>query len=475
MASVEPLSPLWWVKRLHKAILERRRSDPHAERLSIDELDRYYRGRPTHLPWLAEQAKDEFYRLIKLTKSNYMGLVCDATAERCTIEGFRIGGSTDADSATWDIWQASNFDSDSDKVILEALITGQSYILVAPGQSEGDRPQLYAEHPSQAIVEYEPGTGRRRPAAGLKVWRDDWSEMWMATLYLPDLIYKYESVHKGTSGIEGLEWRPRAVAGETWPASNPLGEVPLVELENNARLLTGGVSEIDDVTSIQDRICKTLADRLMTQDFGAFPQKWASGYPDEDVHGRPNRIDVGRNRMVTSDAAETRFGQWDAAPLEGYMAAKREDVKDIASRTRTPAQYLLGELSNVNGETLKASESGLVSKVRQRHRGYGEGIERAVRLARVAAGIGDMSETIESVWRNPEFRTEGELVDALVKMSTIGVPQEALWERWGASQVEIKRWREMAEAEAERDPVAALTRMQGQQGLPAGPTVDDEG
>jgi hypothetical protein len=82
--------------------------------------------------------------------------------------------------------------------------------------------------------------------------------------------------------------------------------------------------------------------------------------------GQPDPpIDVGRDRMVTTDVAETKFGQWDAAPLDPYSAAKREDVKDIASPTRTPAQYLLGEMSNVNGETLKASESGLISKVRQ--------------------------------------------------------------------------------------------------------------
>jgi hypothetical protein len=172
---------------------------------------------------------------------------------------------------------------------------------------------------------------------------------------------------------------------------------------------------------VQDRINKTLADRLMTQDFGAFPQKWAIGFPDEDAEGNANRVDVGRDRMVTSDVAETKFGQFESAPLDPYSAAKREDVKDVASRTRTPAQYLLGEMSNVNGETLKASESGLVSKVRQRNRTAGDGLEDAMRLARRAKGIAK-SEMIETKWRNPEFRTEGELVDSLTKMKTLNVP-----------------------------------------------------
>jgi hypothetical protein len=456
----KPLTPLWWVQRLWTGIQNKRTST--RDQLSIDELDAYYRGRPRHLPWLPEQARDEFARLLKLTRSNFMGLVVDATAERERVVGFRIGDTLEADADTWGLWQRNAFDAASDQVILESLITGCSYVLVAPGRSEGDPPAMYAEHPSQAIVEYEPGSARRRRAAGLKVWLDDWTGRLMATLYLPDYVYKFwAEAPRGGVGL-APKWQPRTVSGELWPAPNPLGDVPLVAIENNPRLLTGGVSEIDDVTEVQDRICKTIADRLMTQDFGAFPQKWATGFPDEDAEGNKQRVDVGRNRMVTTDVTEARFGQWDAAALDPYSAAKREDVKDIASRTRTPAQYLLGELSNVNGETLAAAESGLVSKVLQRQVNHGDGFEETVRLLRRAAGLGGDDQMIETVWKNPAYRTEGELVDALVKMSTLGVPQEVLWERWGASQVEIQRWKAIRTEQAALDPVGRMTRALGQ-------------
>ncbi len=406
----------------------------------IELFDRYYRG-DHPLPWLAPQAADEFRRILKMSRSNYMGLVCDAQVERQMLEGFRVGSTQDADADMWRIWQANNLDSDFDQGILEAAITGQAYLLVAPNADDSKTPHMWVEHPSQAIVEYNPGTGRNSRAAGLKVWQDDWTGRLMATLYLPGKIYKYESESKRNLGSEKVRWVPREVQGEQWPAVNPLGAVPLVELPNNPRLLTGGVSELSDVTDIQDRANKTLADRLMTQDFGAFPQKWASGWPDEDENGQANqRIDVGRDRMVTTDVLEAKFGQFDAAPLDPYSAAKREDVKDIASRTRTPAQYLLGEMSNVNGETLKASESGLISKVRQRNRHIGEGVKDASRLMRKAAGLSP--EPIELIWRSPEFRTEGETVDALVKMASLGVPEEALWERWGATPQERDRWKE---------------------------------
>jgi len=450
----QPLSPLWWVSRLYKQLRKQQET--------FDFYDAYYRGEPKRLPWLPEQAQHEFKRLLALSNSNYMGLVVDAMVERQIVEGFRIGKNLAADMPTWDIWQANNLDASSDQVLLEAAIGGSSYLLVAP-PADGGQPEIYAEHPTQATVAYEPGSGRRRRAAGLKVWQDDWTGRKMATLYLPDAIYKFQT-EPASSNVDVLEprWEPREVAGERWPADNPLGEVPLVEVANNPRMLTGGVSEIADVVAIQDRVNKTLADRLMTQDFGAFPQKWAIGFPDEDAQGNPNKVDVGRDRMVTSDVAETKFGQFESAPLDPYSAAKREDVKDIASRTRTPAQYLLGEMSNVNGETLKASESGLVSKVRQRNRTAGEGLEDAMRLARKAAGKSDGTEMIETKWRNPEFRTEGELVDSLVKMSTLHVPDEALWERWGATEIEIARWKKQAAEQAALDPVGRLTQLAGQ-------------
>jgi hypothetical protein len=457
----KPLSPLWWVQRLYGQICARRDD--------VDRFDAYYRGCPPRFPWLPEQAQGEFTRLLNLTRSNYMGLVVDATAERLQVEGFRIGGERDADEDTWRIWQANNLDSDSDQAILEALITGQSYLLVAPNPDDTATPLVFVEHPSQAIVEYLPGSGRRERAAGLKVWLDDWTGRVNATLYLPDAIYKFQSDRPQVQGIKSLTWGARTVAGERWPAPNPLREVPLVELTNNPRLLHGGISEIADVVAIQDRIAKTLADRLMTQDYGAFPQKWAIGFPDTDAEGNANRIDVGRNRMVTSDAAETRFGQWDAAPLDPYSAAKREDVKDIASRTRTPAQYLLGELNNVNGQTLRAAESGLVSKVKQRMRTYGEGFEESVRLMRSAAGLQNADGKTETIWRNPEFRTEGELTDALTKMATLGVPHEVLWERWGASQVEIARWRDML---AEQDAAGLAQILKTPTPQPAVPAAE---
>lgn len=453
-----PRSPAWWLKHLYEALVARRGE--------IDYYNRYYSGEHP-LPWLAPQAREEFRRVLRMTRSNYMGLVCDAQVERMSIEGFRFGGDGDADDDLWRIFQANNLDSDSDMSMLEAAICGRSYLQVWPNPDDASTPHIWVEHPYQAIVAYEAGTNRRVRAASLKVWTDEWTGDVHATMQLPDSVYKFQAPSKAAADnvIPASAFRDREVIGEqpNGQRINPLGVVSMVEIPNNPRLLTGGVSELADVTDIQDRINKTLADRLITQDYGAFPQKWASGWPETDESGNATPgIDIGRNRMVTTEVLETKFGQWDAAPLDPYSAAKREDVKDIASRTRTPAQYLLGEMSNVNGETLKASESGLVSKVRQRRRPIAEAYEEAMRIARRAAGLpdsGEEGERMETIFSNPEFRTEGELADATVKKLAAGIISlRQAREDLGYSATQIKRMEEDDEAAAEDPTIARLMR-----------------
>lgn len=416
--------PEWWRDRLYTRIVGRRDY--------VNFMDDYYSGRHP-LPWLPAQAREEFRRILAMTRSNYMGLVCDAQVERMAVQGFRIGDSAEADKETWRIFQANNMDSDLDQGFLEATKSGWAYLMVGPNPDDEKTPFMSVEHPLQTIIETQPGNRRKR-AAGLKTWVDDWTGEVVARVYLPGWVHGWRGKVSSAGG------RPRwRTDGD--PTPNPVGEVPITELLNNPQLLGGGRSELYDLTDIQDRVNKTIADRLITQDFGAFPQKWATGFPEQNADGTPNTIDIGRNRLVKSDVKETRFGQWDAAPLDPYSMGKREDVKDIASRSRTPAQYLLGEMNNVNGATLIASESGLVSKIRQRFRGHEDGIEDAVRMARRLAGIaGPDDASMETIWRNPQYRTEGEVTDAAIKRYQSGVATlRQTREDCGYSAAEIER------------------------------------
>jgi hypothetical protein len=423
-------------------------------------MRQYYSG-DHPLPMVPEKAREAFQRLLKQARSNYAGLVVDATAERMQVDGVRLGDAEVGDTEVWRIWQASAMDADSDLLITEAVKTGRGFALVAPNPDDPATPLITAEDITQAVVAYEPGSRRRR-RAGLKTFVDDWSGDLMATLFLDGFLFKYRAPQPktGLSAPGGPRWERREVAGEPWPAPNVLDVVPLVEIQNRPDLLGEAHSEIEDVLDVQDRINKTLIDRLMAQEFAAFRQRLLIGYEvPVDESGQPiEPFKAAVDRLWIVEDENVKVHEFDATDLRPYLAAVEVDVQHMAARTRTPAQYLLGELSNVNGETLKATESGLVAKIRQRQRPIGEGLEEVARLALRAAGDTRDLSRIETIWHNPEFRTEGELVDALVKMSTLGVPHEALWERWGASQTEIAQWQRLRQDAAARvmggDPAA---------------------
>ncbi|MGW4663191.1 phage portal protein [Streptosporangium sandarakinum] len=450
--ALTPLSPEWWVRRLHDKL--RARQEP------LKLLQDYYAG-DHPLPHLQEKARREFQRLLKMSRANYMQLVVDAVTGRLQVMGIRMSSDEDApDDRAWQIWQANRLDADSRLVFAESLKLGTAYMLVEPNQADPSTPIITPEHPTQTILEYQPGS-RRLKAAGLKSWLDDWTGTLMATLYLPDRIYTYSAPHRELA--VDIRWELQ----EEGP--NPLGEVPLVEYANRPQMLDSGTSEIAGVLDIQNRINKTLADRMMAAEYGAFRQKWATGYEIPlDENGQPiEPFKAAVDRLAINENPQGSFGTFDATDLKPYLEAVRDDITDIAAITSTPPHYLLGDLVNLSAEALKAAEAGLISKVRDHMLYLGESIEDTNRLALKAAGDPRAVDySSEVVWKNPEFRTEGELVDALMKMSTLGVPQEALWERWGASPQEIARWKKLRD---EREQQAANRILGGDLAALVGP------
>lgn len=434
MAAQPPVqSPEWWRDRLY---------DKLCKRAAATEIyDDYYEGEH-RLPHLHERARQPFRRLLRMSRANYCQLVVDALVGRLEVAGFQSDVDGEADDRAWQLWQDNNLDGGSQLGFLEAAIRGSSYLLVQPTAKGSYR--ITPEHPTQVITESVPGASDEM-AAALKLWVDDWNGRLCATVYLPDRVYKFEAPEP-KSGSEKPRWIRREVTGEEWGGKNVLGEVPFGELANRPRMLKPGASELQSVIDIQDRANKTLSDRMMTQEAAAFPGKWATGLeiPTDENGQEIEPFDVAVNKILIAEDPGAKFGQFTAADLSGYLKAKEADIHDIAAITSTPPHYLLGAMVNLSAEALKAAEAGLIHKIYQRRRFLEEGLERTMRLAGIA------STQARIVWKSPEWRTEGELVDALVKMNTLGVPREVLWERWGATPQEIERWRKMQEESLQR-------------------------
>lgn len=431
----------------------------------------YYEGRH-NLRYTTMEFREAFGSLFASYAENFCSLIPDAVDERLAVTGFRLGKDLAADEDANRIWQDNGLDAVSQLCHSEALVKSEAAVLISPYRSEWPRPNtplITVEDPLQVYVAVDAANRATRLAA-IKRWTDDDGHL-RVTLYLPEAIYKWrsEQVESDFSSPNWMDyaqirWSRRQGSDEAWPLPNPLGVVPVVPFINRPRLDRIGRSELEEVMPIQDAVNMIVRNMLLASELAAFPQRYGINLEpevDKDTGQPVERYKASIKRLWLAPPPEggepeTKFGQFPAADMTPYIKAVEQRIQHIATITRTPPHYLLGQAGSFpSGESLKATETGLVAKVRRKQRHFGESWEEVMRLA--FAALGDARQNVtdsEVVWADPESRTEAEHVDALVKMSSLGVPNEALWERYGATPQEIARWKAQA---AEAELLAPLT------------------
>lgn len=455
MIDAAPLSPVWWREKLIPRL--------EAQAREAERYQRYYDGQFPDWGIVTKKYREEFGQMLGQISDNWMQLVVDAEAERMHVEGIRVGDEPEADRDAWEMWQRAALDSDSGIAHTTALTCGRCYVMVAPGR---EWPTITVEHPSQMIVATDPGNRRIRRAA-LKRWVDDWTGDTHVTLQLPEGLFRWRSA-SGTSKLE----LPRGV--DPWREldgdPNPLGVVTVVPLVNRPDLFGGGRSELETVMSTQDQINKLVCDMIVASEFQAFQQRWATGVELalDPTTGRTKDFEPGPGAVWHVPDEMAKFGAFPHVDLGVYPKLLENRIQSVASRTRTPPHYMLGSTGVFpSGESLKATETGLIAKAQAEMRHLDEGWEEILRLGFRAKGDPRAEEfRAEMIWRDPESRTEAEHIDAVgKKRKLLEVPLPQVWEDAGYTPVEIARFRQMALEEAFHRAVA---------GGGLAPTVDDQ-
>lgn len=430
----QQLTPAAWLERLEDRLNRR-----WFGRWSV--FDAYYEG-DHRLTFATQKFREAFGSLFGALADNWMPIVVDSSVERLDVQGFRFGSERDADQDAWSIWQANGLDAASDQVHTEAVKLGEAYWLVEPNGS--DPPRITAEHPQQMIVAWAPGDRYERVAA-LKKWIGD-DGVAYATLYLPNEIVKYESESKlNVGGMTGgrVNWRRRR---DDPGGPNPLGEVPVVPVCNAPTMLRGGQSDLAPCIPLQNALNKLLTDMLIGSEYQAFPQRVLMGVDvPRDENGQPIRaaeLKASQSRLWVFPNQDAKTAEFSAADLDNYGKAIQNLVQHLTAISRTPPHYIAGQIVNASGDALKAAETGLVSKVRQKMSPFGEAHEETMRLAFKALDRRDPraeATDAETIWRDPESRSQAEVVDAVTKQVAIGLPFEIALEKIGYSPQEIDR------------------------------------
>lgn len=459
-----PEQALEWVKRLGK--------DLDKQQPQVLKCEAYYAG-AQELRFATHKFREAFGALFREFADNWMAMVVDTANSRLGIDGFRfpqpgvqeVSPSSPApldltgDKQAWEIWQRNALDRDSKLAHQTAFISGRAYVIVGPPEEDGGVPLITVEHPSQVIVRRSSANRRRRLAA-LKAWWDEDEKRMMATLYLPDSIWKFQSKGKQreTKKVSETHWTGREGVQEV--VANPLGIVQVVPLFNKETLLGNGDSEFEQVIPIQDALNKYMTDMLLASEFSAFRQRVAIGLASpKDADGNPlpeaeqQFISAVSRFMAFEDSPnDLKIQEFGTTDLENYIKAIVLCRDHIAARTNTPPHYLIGDVVNVSGDALKAAESGFVSKIRDRADFFGESWEEVMRLAFLVEGDKERGNAhqAETIWSDPEVVSESSKADALAKLAALGLPRQAIWERYGLSPQEIQRYLSL-----EKEAVAA--------------------
>lgn len=450
------------VQRLYARIAARR---PH-----FDKREEYYNGKQP-LTFATEEWRKANASRYTGFSDNWVRPIVDAEGERLRHTGIKIGESADAAKVLWQAWLANEMEMQSSQGFVSSLTNSRSFVIVW-GDEDGD-PTISWEHGANVEIEYD-WSNYRRAVAAIKTWADDKLEY--VTLYEPEAVWKFQrdrysaaNVNKSQAdqarvvGSDAGGWFPRLVRNEVWPLSNPIGEVPVVEVPNRPILGGDPVSEIQGVIPMQDAINLLWAYLFLAADYASMPARVVLHQsppmrPILDANGQkigetPVDIkDLAEKRLLYLSGKDTAIDSWDAAKLDTFTDVIDNAVGHIAAQTRTPPTYLITTtgMSNVNGQGLKASEIGLVKKTVEFQTFATPALRKVYRLIALVMNdkaLAKQTKFATISWMNPEIRSEAELADALLKKKQMGYPLEYLMELDGLDPIEVERVMAMVDQE----------------------------
>lgn len=381
---------------------------------ALDKLDAYWSGTQP-AAFLSKKSQDALQGNLRHMSVNFPRLAVEALVERLDVTGFQHYGQDVPDAELWSVWRRLGMEDQAAQVHADALVYGRAFVLVW-ADAQG-RPVVTVESPRQVSIVRDPAT--RAVRAALKRWRDG------DTLHA--VLYTAESV---------VRLRHDAWTGDAFPATgwttvetleNPFGVVPMVPFVNRGRLADAeGVSEMADVLDLVDALNKVTADALVTSEFYARPRRWATGLElEEDEDGNVlNPFTDEDGRLWTSEAAETKFGQFDAAGVTGYTDLIATLTQMIGAVSGLPPHYLgLNGDQPPSADAIRSAEASLVARAQALQRTLGRSWSLVAALVHAVLKKSDpLAVDVAPLWASPETRTPAQQTDAAQKQVEMGVP-----------------------------------------------------
>lgn len=409
------------------------------ERNRLWKIHRYSKGNHDSV-YEPRGANAEFKWISSRSRYNLLPLVVSTIAQNLYVDGYRRK-SEESDTDAWNIWQANRFDVFQAGIYRSAVRYGTGYAVSLPGE-------LTVDDETESMPSLRPVSALRMLAAYDDEVIDEWPRFAIETsvgrnyegkraftvrFYDDNQIHTFQADDSNFTRLE-----------HTGTEDHETGFCPVVRYRNIIDLDGDNWGEVEPLIPMQDQINFTTYGLLMAQLYSAFRQRWATGLAKSDDQNFKPRADA----MIASESTETKFGEFAATDLQGYLKSREETIRGIAITAQLPPYQFLGTDDLASAEALAAARDGLDRLVNERQQSFGESHEQLLRVASLQkgdkTGWNDMNARV--VWRDTSTRAFAAIVDALVKLASIGVPPKALWSMIpGVTKTEAAEWEEMAE------------------------------
>lgn len=418
----------------------------------------YYRG--DHETRFASDAyRDTFAKLLKNLRYNRCPSVVDAIADRLQVQGWQVEtdkddteGSKPADDE-WDRIQGKKLQG---LVHVESLRSGDSYLIVWPDPENEMLPLWRVNRADTCYVMTHDDTAE--PTLAIKLWQVQTGPnagKWRLTIYAPDQITRWITAKKDAKQPTKPErYLPFEDDGEP-VGNNPYGVIPVIHFPNNPQFQGEcGISELEDVIPLQDGLNYSVWQLMIAGEFTSWPQRYATGVDVQidPLTGREVesfRGGIDRWLQVASEAA--KFGQLPGADLNQFIEVQDAWDQKISRVSRVPVHWLgmASTSDNMSGESLKMMESPFIAKLVDRQLAFGDGWERAMRLA-LAIG-GKSAANVSPVWLSPEPRSKYAELQSAQLQQNVGIPQEQIWREIGYTEDQIAEFTALAKQKADEE------------------------
>lgn len=403
----------------------------------------YYEGRH-RLDFASEKFRTAFGHMFRAFADNLCPAVCETVKDRLKLDGFTVTGGGNAQAKADKIWRRNRLKVRANAVHLDALVEGDAYVIVWP-DGEGI-PVFYPNRGSAVVIRYDdeqPGYIVR----AAKAWPLA-DKKYRLNLYFPDRIEKYVTREKTQGGLPDKEesFIPFQAIGEAWPLPNPYGKVPVFHFGNRACIGSLGVSELREVSPLQDALNKTVADMLVASEFYGIPQRYAIGLEDLDEAEAKKKYPLLAGGVWATESKDAKFGEFAAADIAKFIQVSEGFRKEIARVSRTPLHYFALEGSFPSGEALKTAEAPLIAKVEDRQGTFGAVWSDAMRFALQIVNEGDHEPEAKWIDTTPRDETQ-QLQNIVTKVNDLKIPVAQGQREAGYTEKQIEKFAVIKAAE----------------------------